>query len=110
MRLDSIGHPDMADAIERLVLAQSGAQHPSSQPQMQWPRDPTGTMRGPAGAAWLRDEEEQGEEAASKQVEPAPRKKVVPKIPGIVVGTDVDFDIHHETPGTPEPRTGTRGG
>ena len=94
-RLDAAGHHDLADAVERMMTAETV---PGTQPSMQLLPPPMTTMRGPAGEAIVRDELERGEDADEepKQVKRTPPRKDVPRKPGISIGVNVMLDSKPE--------------
>ena len=89
IRLDAIGRYDIADEVDRVAET-----HPGTGLSMQLlPQEDT-TMRGPAGAAIVENDRDHGVETMDdlKQVEKKPRRKGVPKTPGVSIGVTVKMN------------------
>ena len=85
VHLDSIGQYDLADVVDRVLLANTP---PGTQPSMQLLPSWMTTMRGVAGKpiadAMLDEEAEE-----PKKVVERPARKKGPKVPGVSIGVDV---------------------
>jgi hypothetical protein len=86
VRLDTIGQYDLADRVDRVMLANT---LPGTQPSMQLLPPEMTMMRGVAGKPISDAMQAEEAEDGPKQVIEQPRRKRGPKVPGVSIGTDV---------------------